>query len=194
MKLLTIVIAALSLVVVACGDEAATPTHSDDHSIPAARGSQLLLPLDELKEVSTLVVRGSPTASSTIQKALTGSSDYPEDLRALHSGQTLNINKITFSFVGRRILQGRGGFGNHHHGGHDRGLGRQLLLVTETSYVLYLFEPDSDEGKAYWQGYLVQGLQQGVWVVDGDTATRQVGEERTVPLSRFSEAESTPDK
>ena len=72
--------------------------------------------------------------------------------------------------------------------------GSAVSLVTETSSVLYLFEPDSDEGKAYWQGYLVQGLQQGVWVVDGDTATRQVGEERTVPLSRFSEAESTPDK
>ena len=190
MKLLTIVIAALSLVVVACGDEAATPTHSDDHSIPAARGSQLLLPLDELKEVSTLVVRGSPTASSTIQKALTGSSDYPQDLRALHSGQTLNINKITFRVD--EYYKGEGA--SEITIMVDTTGGSAVSLVTETSYVLYLFEPDSDEGKAYWQGYLVQGLQQGVWVVDGDTATRQVGEERTVPLSRFSEAESTPDK
>ena len=59
------------------------------------------------------------------------------------------------------------------------------------SYVLYLFRPDSVEGKAYWdQGYLVQGLKQGVWIGNGDTATREVGDERSVPLSRFSEATS----
>ena len=182
---------ALSLALFACGaDETAAPSHSHDPSIPAAQGSQLLLPLDELKEVSKLLVRGSPTASSTIQKALTGSSDYPEDLKALHSGQTLDINKITFRVD--EYYKGEGA--SEITIMVDTTGGSAVSLDTETSYVLYLFQPDSEEGKAYWdQGYLVQGLQQGVWVVDGDTATRQVGEERTVPLSRFSEAESTPE-
>ena len=66
--------------------------------------------------------------------------------------------------------------------------GSYISLALGTSYVLYLFE-----GGEYWDNsYLVQALQQGVWVVDGDSATRQVGDVRTVPLSRFSEPPRSP--
>ena len=185
--LLTVVIAALSLALIACGADAA-PSHSHGHShdpLPAAHGSQILLSLDELKEVSGLVVKGSPTASIDIQKGLADAANYPEDLKELHAGQVLDIKKVTFAV-------------DEYYKGQGPSeitvmVGSTVNLDVGTSYVLYLFQSDTEEGRAYWDnGYLVQG-KQGLWVVDGDNATRQVGDVRTAPLSRFSESpESAP--
>ena len=67
--LLVIVIAALGLALFGCGTDAApSHSHSQDHTFPAAQGSQVPLTLDELKEVSDLVVKGFPSASTDIQK------------------------------------------------------------------------------------------------------------------------------
>ncbi len=65
---------------------------------------------------------------------------------------------------------------------------RAISLQEGVSYVLFLFQPDSAEGKAYWnQGYLIQGIQQGVWEVNGDVAVRAVGSERSLELNQFED-------
>ena len=184
--LLTVVIAALSLALIACGADA-EPSHSHGHSkddsLPAAQGSQILLSLDELKEVSDLVVKGSPTASTDIQKGLTDSRDYPENLKTLHAGQVLDIKKFTFTVD--QYYKGLGA--SEITIMVDTTGGAPVSLDVGTTYVLYLFQSDTEEGRAYWDhGYLIQGWQ-GLWVVDGDNATRQIGDvRRTLSLHALS--------
>ncbi len=182
-----IVIAALGLALFGCRTDSA-PSHSQshDHTFPAAQGSYVLVTLDELREVSHLVVRGSVTASTDIQKGLTDAPDYPDHLRPLHDGVQLDIKKMTF-----RVDEYYKGQGTEEITIMvDTTGGSYISLDVGTSYVLYLFE-----GGEYWDhSYLVQGLQQGVWVVDGDSATRQDGDVVTLPLPRFSEPpRSTPE-
>ena len=67
--------------------------------------------------------------------------------------------------------------------------GDEIVLQEGVPYILFLFRPDSEEGKAYWDyGYLVQG-NQGVWIVKGDRAVREFGfdSETDLPLTRFSD-------
>ena len=104
----------------------------------------------------------------------------------MHADQQLDIKQVTF-----RVDEYYKGEGSAEVTIMvDTTGGALVSLDVGTPYVLYLFE-----GGEFWdQGYLVQALQQGVWVVDGDNATRQVGEVKTVPLSHFSEPpEATPN-
>ena len=187
MKLLTIFVSAIGLALLACSaDDNAAPPHSHNEAINSGHGSQIILTLDELKEASELVVRGSPTAVTAIQKSVV-SSDYPADLRSLHAEQVHDIDKITF-----RVDE------------YYKGTGpKEITIMVSTSkndlfgvnvgnsYVLYLFQSESAEGKAYWdQAYLVQGLAQGVWTVDGENATRQIGDVRSRALTKFRDAPS----
>lgn len=144
----------------------------------------ILATLDELKESSDLLVRGSVTASTDVKMALTDDPDYPEHLGTLHDGVELDIKELTFNVD--EYYKGEGPTSISIM--VDVTGGAPVSLDVGTSYVLYLF----DGGDVWGDSYLVQALRQGVWVVDGENATREVGDVKTVPLSRFSETEPTP--
>ena len=162
--------------------------HSHTHG-PVARGMQILLTVEELREASELVVKGSPTGRMSLQKVFADSPDYPEHLVTAFPDQLHNIEEISF-----RVDEYYKGVGPQKISVMmDADLADDLALEERVDYVLFLFRPDTAEGRAYWnEGYLVQGLRQGLWTVDGDRAVREVGDEKSLALTQFTETPATP--
>lgn len=179
MKLLLTVVALSTLAVLLFGcssDAGYTPTHR--HHEPGqgtgslSHNTLIHLSLEQLVDVSELVVKGSPVGKTTLNKRPAQSADYPSHLRALHADLTQQIGKTSF-----RVDQYYKGSGPSEIFvmSDDSTLYPWVDIEEGTDYVLFLFRPDSDEGKTYWEhGYLIQGVQ-GLWTVKGDKAVRDDG-------------------
>ena len=150
---------------------------------------QILLTVEELREASEMVVKGSPTGRTSLQKVFADSPDYPEHLATAFPDQLHNIEQISF-----RVDEYYKGAGPQNISIMvDAGLADDITLKEGVDYVLFLFQPDTAEGRAYWnEGYLIQGLLQGLWTVDRDRAVREVGDEKSLALTQFTETPATP--
>ena len=149
-------------------------------------GGYIILPLGELTDVSELVVRGCPTGRTTVRKSPAESADYPADLKVLDKDVIQVVDRVTF-----RVDEYYKGSGpSEIPVWVGTRFGEPLISLKEgVPYVLFLFRPDSEEGKAYWDhGYLVHG-NQGVWIAKEDRAVREFGldSETDLPLTRFSD-------
>ena len=158
------------------GDDLAASNHSQP---PTVRGMRVVLTLPDLKEASELVIKGSPTSRKSLQKLYASSPGYPTHLATTYPDELHNIEEITFNVdeyykgSGPQTISVMIDQGSHQ-------------LDEGTTYVLFLFRSDTAEGRAYWNdGYLIQGPQ-GLWTVNGETATRQMGEEKSLTLTQLS--------
>ena len=147
---------------------------------PPARGLEVRLTVAEMMDASDLVVRGEPIGRTTVRKRPATTSDYPEHLKLRHAHLIQELEKVSF-----RVEE------------YYKGDGPQVIPVTVepsiltleqgTAYVLFLFQPATAEGRAYFdQGFLIHGFQ-GLWTVKGDTVIRGPrGGETTLRLSYLS--------
>lgn len=158
-------------------------------------GSQIHLTPDELASVSSLIVRGTPDGRTTLEKRPATTSDYPASRVESDNDLVQFVDRITF-----RVDE-------YYKGDGPLVIPIMLSAPSElpsadairledcASYVLFLFQPDSAEGRSYWDGgYLVQGLGQGVWTVNGNSAVRGDGTGEIVELSRFNALIPAPDR
>ncbi len=193
MKLSIAMAAVLSLVLLGCGADAGLEPSNGSALKPSIGGTQLILTIDELTAVSDLIVRGSPTDQVTMQKNPAQSPDYPEGLVSRDRDVMQEIKQVSFRVDEYYKGEGPESISIMMDAALTDPAVRAISLQEGVSYVLFLFQPDSAEGKAYWnQGYLIQGIQQGVWEVNGDVAVRAVGSERSLELNQFEDLPLTP--
>ena len=193
MKLSIAMAAVLSLVLLGCGADAGLEPSNGSALKPSIGGTQLILTIDELTAVSDLIVRGAPTDQVTMQKNPAQSPDYPEGLVSRDRDVMQEIKQVSFRVDEYYKGEGPESISIMMDAALTDPAVRAISLQEGVSYVLFLFQPDSAEGKAYWnQGYLIQGIQQGVWEVNGDVAVRAVGSERSLELNQFEDLPLTP--
>lgn len=189
MKLMLTVVAlsAFTLILLGCNADASyVPTHTL-HEPGGGTGSLsqstvIQLSLEQLADDSELVVKGSLVGKTTLSKQPAQSADYPSHLRTLHADLTQEIGKISFQVD--EYYKGAGP-SEIFVMSDDSALYPWVDIEEGTDYILFLFRPDSDEGKAYWeQGYLIQGVQ-GLWTVEGDKANRDKGVVRSMDVSEL---------
>ena len=193
MKLSIAMAAVLSLVLLGCGADAGLEPSNGSALKPSIGGTQLILTIDELTAVSDLIVRGSPTDQVTMQKNPAQSPDYPEGLVSRDRDVMQEIKQVSFRVDEYYKGEGPESISIMMDAVLTDPAVRAISLQEGVSYVLFLFQPDSAEGKAYWnQGYLIQGIQPGVWEVNGDVAVRAVGSERSLELNQFEDLPLTP--
>ena len=187
LMLTVVTLSAFTLILLGCNADASyVPTHTlhepGDGTGSLSHNTQIHLSLEQLADVSELVVKGSPVSKTTVSKYPAQSADYPNHLRTLHADLTQEIGKTSF-----QVHEYYKGIGPSEIFvmSNDSALYPRVNIEEGTDYILFLFRPDSDEGKAYWeQGYLIQGVQ-GLWTVEGDKANRDKGVVRSMDVSEL---------
>ena len=191
--ILALALSVLGLSLLACeagGTEAVSSSnfgHDSGEIGSITTGLQIHMTLDELASVSALIVKGVPVGRTTLEKKPATTSDYPASRVAIDRDLIHYVDKVTF-----RVDEYYKGDGPQTIPIMLDALsllrpGKEISLEDGEAYVLFLFQPDTAEGRSYWnQGYLIQGLRQGVWTVEGNSAVRADGSRETVELARFS--------
>ena len=136
----------------------------------AGIASETILEIDELANVSELVVLGEPESSEVVTKEATDTSQ-PEHLRG--PKQVIELSRVTFTVdeyfkgSGPKIINV-----TMPAASHFQLLGNDGTLKEEITYVLFLFDPNLRGSGDFWgDTYLTQGLQ-GTWQVNGSSAER----------------------
>ena len=187
LMLTVVTLSAFTLILLGCNADASyVPTHTlhepGDGTGSLSQSTVIQLSLEQLADDSELVVKGSPVGKTTLSKQPAQSADYPNHLRTLHADLTQEIGKTSF-----QVHEYYKGIGPSEIFvmSNDSALYPRVNIEEGTDYILFLFRPDSDEGKAYWeQGYLIQGVQ-GLWTVEGDKADRYGGIVRSMDVSEL---------
>ena len=122
-------------------------------------------------------------SSTTVEKrpAVETSDAYTPAAKIRYADLVVNIDKITF-----RVDEYYKGAGSD-----------EITIMADpevrtlepgVTYVLFLFQSPSPEGRTYWEnGYLIQGWQ-GLWKTEGTNAVR-VADSETVALDKFTRYE-----
>ena len=188
-----------SLLACSAGDAGAVSDSNHRHDSneigSITSGIQIHHTLDELASVSDLIVKGAPVSRTTLEKRPATTSDYPASRVSLDRNLIHYVDKITFRVD--EYYKGDGPRTIPIMLSAPSALGSENAISLEDgeSYVLFLFQPDSVEGRSYWDnGYLVQGLGQGVWTVKGNLATRGDASQESVELARFNTLIPDPDQ
>ena len=136
----------------------------------------------QIGDFSDLVVRGSVVSSTTVEKRPAETSDaYTPAAKIQYADLVVNIDKITF-----RVDEYYKGSG-----------GSEITIMADpevrtldpgVTYVLFLSQSPTAEGRTYWEnGYLIEGWQ-GLWKVEGTNAVR-TKDSKAVALDKFSRYE-----
>ena len=136
----------------------------------------------QIGDFSDLVVRGSVVSSTTVEKRpAVETDDYTAAAKERYANLVVNLDKFTFHVD--EYYKGSGG--NEITIMADPS---SWTLESDVSYVLFLFQSPTPEGRTYWEnGYLIHGWQ-GLWKVEETNAVR-VEDSETVALDKFSRYE-----
>ena len=136
----------------------------------AGAGTEVILEIDDLVDVSELVVLGEPESSEIVRKRATDTSQ-PVHLRG--ADQVIELSRVTFTVD--EYFKGSGAeviSVTMPSAPHFELIGTDGTLKEEIKYVLFLFDTNLRGGGDFWgDTYLTHGIQ-GTWQVNGSSVER----------------------